>query len=114
MGNLIDDLRKYLESANVNLGRKTTKREAFINDIISMVEGVSPSKPKKPGGPKVVDDRMVVTKPKKPQTDKTFQMTESKSMKADEELGNNPVLQQERFEYERLKKQFEKTEGQDV
>lgn len=95
---LLCELRIFVEESNVNLGRKTKRRTEFIDGVVELATKLLPQDAKvaKPAVPpsKVVDQRMVVTKSKK--VDKmrngkhSFSMTESESMRADEELGTAP------------------------
>lgn len=91
---------KFLRDANTNLGRHSPRREGFINEALSMIKdfvGCASEKPvKKTTLETLQADRVIRMKPTK-QTKKLSTkdggaavMTESESMRADEELGNSP------------------------
>lgn len=101
---LMNEVKESLERTNVNMGRKTQRREEFIQSVLGIInkhlgeeknEAVKPAKPNPKS--KVVKDRMMVTKSDKPDKLRagkhSFSMTESESMRADEELGTAPRME---------------------
>ena len=78
MNELAKEIREILEGSNVNLGRKTERREDLIETIVSMVENYS-EPTKKKGRNRLVTESGAAM------------MTQSESMRADEQMGRAPL-----------------------
>jgi len=104
----VQDLEDFLRNSNPNLGRKSPKREKFIKTIVNMVRDflathdpteVTSKAPKEKRLQSLGPDRLLRINP----SDRTKQfsakkggvalMTESESMKGDEELGIAPMME---------------------
>ncbi len=102
----LDELEEFLENSNPNLGRKSTKRTEFINEILNRVrdfagypeaeqETTSDNKQSrlKEKRTEAMSDRVLRMEPNEQIRKATHAkggavMTEEASMQADEELGN--------------------------
>jgi len=98
------EMRDFLEESSVNLGRKDAKtKQQFINQVIKMIDifykqARKPNRDKTPRTStkpesRVSNDRIMVLKPKSKNLDigkGVHSMTQSESMRADEELNRSP------------------------
>jgi hypothetical protein len=101
------DMKDFLEMSSVNLGRKDAKtKQQFVNQVIKMIDvfykqARKPNREKREKTPRtsiepesrVSNDRIMVLKPKSKSLDigkGVHSMTQSESMRADEELNRSP------------------------
>jgi hypothetical protein len=86
-------LRTLLEETNINFGRKSSRRETFITSIVELAETFCGMK--KPSPPKMkkkflaMEGKALSVKPKNDRLrikKDSFAMTQSESMKRDDEL----------------------------
>jgi len=100
---LLVNMEALLSTSNVNLGRKSKKREEFISSALELIKDFvapekgrvtqEPEKPKKPPIPPQNMKNIMCVRPKKKNrlaNKHGASMTESDAFRADEELGYSP------------------------